>query len=188
MALYTCQSQFPNSSHIPSPPCPHICHTSACLLETNYHKITNLLAYFYSKVHTNVQAKSLLSHLTLCNSMEHSLPGSSVHRILQARPIQECTYLKDRALPTAFPKMSQGIKAKNGFPRVTGPLAVKCTQSKMHQEERALKPVACGSKWSILTPGLQRGAELEALRGSPLSLGSLLSVVISGAWSGILLA
>ena len=89
-----------------------------------------------------VQAKSLLSRLTLCNPMESSLPGSSVHRILQARSIQKHTYLKDRALPTEFPKVSQGINAENGFPRVTGPLAVKCSQTEMHQEARIVNPVA----------------------------------------------
>ena len=74
--------------------------------------------------------------------MESSLPGSSVHRIPQARSIQKHTYLKDRALPTAFPKVSQGINAENGFPRVTGPLAVKCSQTEMHQEARIVNPVA----------------------------------------------
>ena len=32
-----------------------------------------------------LQAKSLQSRLTLCDPMDHSLPGSSDHRILQAR-------------------------------------------------------------------------------------------------------
>ena len=36
-----------------------------------------------------VHAKSLQSFLSLCNPMEHSLPGSSVHGIIQAR-ILEC--------------------------------------------------------------------------------------------------
>ena len=37
-----------------------------------------------------VYAKSLQSRLTLCNPMDCSLPGSSVHGILQARILQCC--------------------------------------------------------------------------------------------------
>ena len=33
----------------------------------------------------HVHAKSLQSSLTLCDTMDYSLPGSSVHGILQAR-------------------------------------------------------------------------------------------------------
>ena len=33
-------------------------------------------------------AKSLQSCLTLCNAMDHSLPGSSVHGILQKRILE----------------------------------------------------------------------------------------------------
>ena len=37
---------------------------------------------------TSVRAKSLQSRLTLCDPMDHSLPGSSVHGILQARILE----------------------------------------------------------------------------------------------------
>ena len=40
-------------------------------------------------MHVCVCAKSLLSCLTLCNPVDCSPPGSSVHRIIQAR-ILEC--------------------------------------------------------------------------------------------------
>ena len=40
-----------------------------------------------------LHAKSLQSYLTPCDPMYHSLPGSSVHGILQAR-ILECVALK----------------------------------------------------------------------------------------------
>lgn len=43
-----------------------------------------------------------------------------------------------RAVPTTFPKVPHGVNAQNGFPGVIGPLAVKCTQSKAHQETEAL--------------------------------------------------
>ena len=33
---------------------------------------------------------SCFSHVSLCNSMDHSLPGSSVHEILQERILLEC--------------------------------------------------------------------------------------------------
>ena len=135
---------IPISQFIPPPLAPMSTHLpkQACLHETNKQNITKLLAYFYSKVHTCVQAKSLLSRLTLCDPKECSLPGSSVHRLLQARSVQKHTYLQDRALPTAFPKVSQAVNEENGFPRVTGPLVMKCTQTEMHQEARALNPVA----------------------------------------------
>ena len=35
-----------------------------------------------------VHAKSLQSYLTLCNPVDHSLPGSSVHGICQARILE----------------------------------------------------------------------------------------------------
>ena len=35
-----------------------------------------------------MHAKSLQSYPTLCNPMDHSLPGSSVHGILQARILE----------------------------------------------------------------------------------------------------
>ena len=35
-----------------------------------------------------VHAKSLQSYLTLCNPVDHSLPGSSVHGIRQARILE----------------------------------------------------------------------------------------------------
>ena len=35
-----------------------------------------------------VRAKLLQARLTLCDSMDHSLPGSSVHGIFQARMLE----------------------------------------------------------------------------------------------------
>ena len=39
----------------------------------------------YNNMHACLCAKSLQSHLTLCDPMDCSMPGSSVHRTLQAR-------------------------------------------------------------------------------------------------------
>lgn len=107
--------------------------------------------------------------------------------------IHEYTYLMSRTVPTTFPKVPHGVNAQNGFPGVTGPLAVKCTQSKAHQETEALNSDAWGSasqSWSSSpsSPGLQLGAELKALGGSSSSLDSLLITIISGAWSRVLFA
>ena len=43
-------------------------------------------------------AKLLQSCLTLCNSMDHSQPGSSVHGILQARMLKSVAMPSSRAL------------------------------------------------------------------------------------------
>ena len=47
----------------------------------------NYLSYFPTKI-TTVHAKLLQSCPTPCDLMNHSLPGSSVHRILQARILE----------------------------------------------------------------------------------------------------
>ena len=44
---------------------------------------------FSSVLFTHLCTKSLHLCLTLCNSMGHSLPGSSVHGILQARTLKD---------------------------------------------------------------------------------------------------
>ena len=43
-----------------------------------------------------MHAKSLQSSLTLCNPMDGSLPGSSVHEILQARILEWITMPSSR--------------------------------------------------------------------------------------------
>ena len=43
---------------------------------------------FTSTDHVHVRAKSLQSWPTLCDPMDHSPPGSSVHGILQARILE----------------------------------------------------------------------------------------------------
>ena len=47
----------------------------------------NYLSYFPTKI-TTVHAKLLQSCPTPCDLMNHSLPGSSVHRILQVRLLE----------------------------------------------------------------------------------------------------
>ena len=42
-------------------------------------------------------AQSLRSYLTLCDPMDHSLPGSSVHEISQARILECVTISSSRA-------------------------------------------------------------------------------------------
>ena len=44
--------------------------------------------YTHTHTHTCVCAKLLQSYLTLCNHMDHSPPGSSVHEISQARILE----------------------------------------------------------------------------------------------------
>ena len=48
----------------------------------------NLKKNTHRHTHACVCAKSLQSCLTLCYPMDHSLPGSSVHGILQARILE----------------------------------------------------------------------------------------------------
>ena len=48
-------------------------------------KVMSLLLTSPSSVHVCVCSKLLQLYLTLCDTMDHSLPGSSVHGILQAR-------------------------------------------------------------------------------------------------------
>ena len=50
--------------------------------------INTFIKLFFSLHHTCKHAKSLQLYLILCHPMDYSLPGSSVHGILQAR-IQE---------------------------------------------------------------------------------------------------
>ena len=57
------------------------------------HSLTYLKSFVFS-----LHAKSLQLCLTLCNPMDHSLPGSSVHGILQAR-ILEWVATSPRGLP-----------------------------------------------------------------------------------------
>ena len=40
------------------------------------------------------------SYLTLCDPMDCSLPGSSIHRISQARVLEWCHFLLQRIFPT----------------------------------------------------------------------------------------
>ena len=62
--------------------------------EHMYTGITKCILWHFSdsawelKVLTCVHARSLESWLTLCNPMDCSLPGSSVHGILQARILE----------------------------------------------------------------------------------------------------
>ena len=46
------------------------------------------LIFFFSGILLSMYAKSLQSHLTLCSPMDRSLPGPSVHGILQARILE----------------------------------------------------------------------------------------------------
>ena len=55
-----------------------------CILYHTHHQPTNK-TYVISQC---VRAKSLQSCLTLCDIMDRSPPGSSVHRILQARILE----------------------------------------------------------------------------------------------------
>ena len=49
-----------------------------------------------SRIRPGVHAKSLQSCLTLCNPMDYSLPGSSVHGILQARILKRVAKTSSR--------------------------------------------------------------------------------------------
>ena len=49
--------------------------------------VYDCLLYYALRVHT----KSLQSGPTLCNPMDHSPPGSSVHGVLQARILEWVT-------------------------------------------------------------------------------------------------
>ena len=53
-----------------------------------------------------MHAKSLQSCPTLCNPMDYSPPGSSVHRILQARILEWCLCLPPGDLPNPEIKTS----------------------------------------------------------------------------------
>ena len=65
----------PNSSHLPPLlPVPLLC--------------PGLVLFPIQVVHVLVCAKSLQSHLTLCNPVDHSPPGSSVRGNLQARILE----------------------------------------------------------------------------------------------------
>ena len=44
--------------------------------------------YIYTHTRVCVRAKSLQSYPTLCNPMDYSLPGSSIHGILQSRILE----------------------------------------------------------------------------------------------------
>ena len=50
--------------------------------------ISSTLFYFILNVYLSVRANSLWSYLTLCDPMDCSLPGSSVHGISQARILE----------------------------------------------------------------------------------------------------
>ena len=72
----------------------HHLHWQAESLPLNHLGSPNtLLAIAYcpldsSDMHVCMHAKSLQSHLTLCNPMDCSLPGSSVHGIVQAKILE----------------------------------------------------------------------------------------------------
>ena len=70
----------------------------------------NLYIYIYTNTHVCVHAQSFQSRLTLCDPMDCSLPGSSVHGILQARIVEQVRlpfpspgYLPDPGIKTASP-------------------------------------------------------------------------------------
>lgn len=48
----------------------------------------------------------------------------------------------DRALPPTLPKVPHDVNAEKGFPGLSGPLAVKCTQGKTHGKTGVLHPDA----------------------------------------------
>ena len=88
-------------------------------------------------------AKSLQSCPTLCNPMDHSLPGSSVHRILQAQIVEWVAMASSRV-------SSQGI--------LTG---IKLLHL-LHWQAGSLPPEPLGK------PSFPSGCEMIALSGFDL--------------------
>ena len=74
-----------------------------------------------------VCAKSFQSCLTLCNPMDHNLPGSSVHGILQARILEWVAW------PSSRGSSHLGIKPRSlTFPALAGEFFTISTTSKDH--------------------------------------------------------
>ena len=71
------------SKYWPHDPSPKLIHASANVA-SSLRRFTNIFTFICPCVH----AKSLQSCLTLCDPVNCSLPGSSVHRILQARILE----------------------------------------------------------------------------------------------------
>ena len=82
--------------------------------------IDNNVKYIrYWQLPACVHAKSLQSCLTLCNSMDHSPPGSSVQRILQARILKWVAIFSTResSQPRAWTQVYSGSSiARRFFP------------------------------------------------------------------------
>ena len=68
-------------------------------------------------IHTPVCAKLLLSWLTLCNPMDCNAPGSSVHRILQAKILEwvAITFCRGSSQPRDQTYVSCGSCIAGGF-------------------------------------------------------------------------
>ena len=78
----------------------------------------------YTRMHVNVHAKLLPSCPTLCNPVECSPPGSSVHGILQARMLEWVAISFSKNPPSTLQSLNKNsasaVAARRGLIREKG--------------------------------------------------------------------
>ena len=114
------------------------------------------------------------SCLTLCNSMDCSLPSSSVHRILQARILEWVT-----------------ISFSRGSSQPRDRTQVSCTAGKFFTTEPPRKPSCCGWVVKNMSANVGDSGDVGSIPGSGRSPGegngnplqySCLNLMDRGAW------
>ena len=80
---------------------------------------THTLTYVYTHISGKVKVKVTQSCLTLCNPMDCSLPGSSVHGIFQTRILEWATvpFSRGSSQPRDWTQVYRGGRFRNNIPR-----------------------------------------------------------------------
>ena len=89
-----------------------------------------------------MHAKSLLLCLTLCDAMDGSLPGSSLHEVLQARILEWFAVLSSRDLPNpgigAVPPAAPSLQADSTVSHGGSPVEAHLTYKLSHCQVRTI--------------------------------------------------
>ena len=89
------------------------------LLYVYTHTHTHTHTYVYTHISGKVKLKVTQSRLTLCNPMDCSLPGSSVHGIFQTRILEWVTvpFSRGSSQPRDWSQVYRGERFRNNIPR-----------------------------------------------------------------------